>query len=540
MIRRTILAVDDEHDMEMLIRQKFRRQITSGEFRFFFAGNGEQALEILNRETEIDIVMTDINMPVMNGLQLLEKISEVKIPCKCIVISAYTDIQNIRTAMNRGAFDFITKPIDFQDLDTTIHKTLSAIDEMREAHAAMLERDQAVKEKEHALNSERFKQQFLANMSHEIRTPMNSVIGITHLLLRSGLDEQQRKYISMIQAASEQLMSIINDILDISKIEAGKMIFEQIDFDLPQTFINVKHILDMKADEKKLDFRISIPDHLNICLNGDPSRLAQVLINLVGNAIKFTEKGFVEMSCRETSRTSESIEIEFSVSDSGIGIAQDNLSTIFDSFTQANSDTSRKYGGTGLGLTISKQLVDLQGGRIGLESKAGMGTRFFFSLPFKIGTAKKTSANQTLETNGTDPIAKLHGLKILLVEDNDFNRVVAEDTLNEYLKDIHLEHAVNGIDAVEKITTGDYDLVLMDIQMPEMDGYEATKTIRSLDDNRRNLPIMAMTANATPEEINKCFESGVDEYISKPFIAEELFLKMAKIIRKQKEKIIGQ
>ena len=540
MIRRTILAVDDEPDMEMLIRQKFRKQISTEEYRFFFAGNGEQALEILKREPVVDLVMTDINMPVMNGLQLLEKISELKFPCKCIVISAYTDIQNIRIAMNRGAFDFITKPIDFQDLDTTILKTLAAIDEMHQAHAAMQERDQALKEKEHAMNSERFKQQFLANMSHEIRTPMNSVIGITHLLLRSDLDEQQRKYISMVQAASEQLMSIINDILDISKIEAGKMTFEHIDFDLPTALLNVKHILGMKAEEKNLEFRLNIPDALKITLNGDPSRLAQVLINLVGNAIKFTEQGFVEISCREISRSQDSIELEFSVSDSGIGISQDKLATIFDSFTQANSDTSRKYGGTGLGLTISKQLVDLQGGHIGLESKAGIGTRFYFTLPYKIVAASKADASAAKADNGEDPVTRLHGLKILLVEDNDFNRIVAEDTLHEYLKDIQLDHAVNGIDAVEKISRGEYDLVLMDIQMPEMDGYEATKTVRSMDDSKRHLPIMAMTANSTPEEINKCFESGVDEYISKPFVAEELFIKMAKIILKPNEKIVGQ
>jgi signal transduction histidine kinase/CheY-like chemotaxis protein len=387
-------------------------------------------------------------------------------------------------------------------------------------------------EKERAEQSEKFKQQFLANMSHEIRTPMNSVIGITHLLLRSELNEQQRNYISMIQAASEQLMSIINDILDISKIEAGKMTFEHIDFDLVQAMTNVKHILGMKADEKKLDFRLSVPENLKLNLNGDPSRLAQVLINLVGNAIKFTEKGFIEMSCRELSRSGESIEIEFSVSDSGIGIAQEKLSSIFDSFTQANSDTSRKYGGTGLGLTISKQLVDLQGGRIGLESKAGIGTRFYFTLPFKVVAGKKAEAGGLLQENGVNPVEKLHGIRILLVEDNDFNRIVAEDTLNEYLQDIRLDYAVNGIEAVEKISGGEYDLVLMDIQMPEMDGYEATKTIRSMDDSKRHLPIMAMTANATPEEINKCFESGVDEYISKPFIAEELLKKMSKILKK--------
>ncbi len=532
MIRRTLLVVDDEPDMEMLIRQKFRKQITAGTYQFYFAANGVYALDQLKLRPEIELVITDINMPVMNGLQLLEKLSEANLPLKCIVISAYTDIENIRTAMNRGAFDFITKPIDFHDLETTINKTFHAIDESREAHVAFKERDEALKDKEHALASERFKQQFLANMSHEIRTPMNSVIGITHLLLRSNLDDQQKKYISMVQAASEQLMSIINDILDISKIEAGKMVFEHIDFNVIEVLTNVKNILAMKADEKHLEFKLNIPPSIPSVLNGDPTRLAQVFINLVGNAIKFTDQGFVEISAKEISLNNDEAAIEFSVTDSGIGIAPDKLASIFDSFTQANSDTSRKYGGTGLGLTISKQLVELQGGKISLESKAGIGTRFYFTLPFKISSQQKPEEPKADQND--DPVQNLHGIKILLVEDNDFNRIVAEDTLNEYLQNITLEHALNGVEAVDMVAKNSYDLVLMDIQMPEMDGYEATKTIRLMNTIKKHIPIMAMTANATPEEINKCFESGVDEYISKPFQTDDLFRKMAKLVAKGK------
>jgi signal transduction histidine kinase len=344
---RTVLVVDDEPDMELLIRQKFRKLISSKEFLFYFANNGEQALEQLQNHPEIELVMTDINMPVMNGLQFLEKIPETPFKGKALVISAYTDIGNIRSAMNRGAFDFVTKPIDFQDLETTIQKTIKAIDESRNAALAFVERDEALREKEQARTSERFKQQFLANMSHEIRTPMNSVIGITNLLLRSKLDDQQTKYVSMIQAASEQLMSIINDILDISKIEAGKMQFESIAFSPEQVIGNVRNILSMKAEEKKLDLKIKIDPTLPAHVTGDPSRLAQVLINLVGNAIKFTETGFVEISAKPLSTNSTTCLVEFSVSDTGIGIAADKLSAIFESFTQANSDTSRKYGGTG-------------------------------------------------------------------------------------------------------------------------------------------------------------------------------------------------
>jgi hypothetical protein len=526
---RTILVVDDEPDMELLIRQKFRKLISAGEFSFHFAGNGEMALQTLSNNPDIELVMTDINMPVMNGLTFLEKMAEAGFRCKTIVVSAYTDIQNIRSAMNRGAFDFVTKPIDFQDLETTIQKTLKAIDESKDAIRAFSERDEALKEKEQARTSERFKQQFLANMSHEIRTPMNSVIGITNLLLRSQLDDQQSRYVSMIQAASEQLMAIINDILDISKIEAGKMQFEKISFHPAQVLTNVKNILQMKADEKGLDLKMDIAADVPDSLTGDPSRLAQVLTNLVGNAIKFTDKGFVVMQCRMKKAGTPDCEVEFSVTDTGIGIAPEKLNSIFESFTQANSDTSRKYGGTGLGLTISKQLIELQGGRIGLESKPGMGTRFYFHLPFGTGSVVKQN-EETVDNN--DYLAQLTGIRILLVEDNDFNKIVAEDTLQEFLKDITIDHAENGKVALEKTAAGTYDVVLMDIQMPELDGYEATRTIRSVEGTFRHTAIMAMTANATPEEINKCFESGVDDYISKPFIPEELFRKMAQLIQK--------
>lgn len=528
---RTVLVVDDEPDMELLIRQKFRKLISSKEFLFYFANNGEQALEQLQNHPEIELVMTDINMPVMNGLQFLEKIPETPFKGKTLVISAYTDIGNIRSAMNRGAFDFVTKPIDFQDLETTIQKTIKAIDESRNAALAFVERDEALREKEQARTSERFKQQFLANMSHEIRTPMNSVIGITNLLLRSKLDDQQTKYVSMIQAASEQLMSIINDILDISKIEAGKMQFESIAFSPEQVIGNVRNILSMKAEEKKLDLKIKIDPTLPAHVTGDPSRLAQVLINLVGNAIKFTETGFVEISAKPLSLNSTTCLVEFSVSDTGIGIAADKLSAIFESFTQANSDTSRKYGGTGLGLSISRQLVELQDGKIGLESKPGVGTRFYFQIPYAVAN----HSHQTEVASDSGHISDgLKGISILLVEDNDFNKIVAEDTLQEYIGDIKIDHAYNGVIAVEKVRDNTYDLVLMDIQMPEMDGYEATGLIRQMEGSKGNIPIIAMTANATPEEIKKCFESGVNAYVSKPFVPEDLLSEMTRVIKGRK------
>jgi len=359
---------------------------------------------------------------------------------------------------------------------------------------------------------------------------MNSVIGITHLLLRTDLQEQQHRYISMIQVASEQLMAIINDILDISKIEAGKMVFEKIDFNVRQICSNVKNILSMKAAEKGLEIKLEIDKNIPEMLVGDPSRLAQILINLVGNSIKFTDQGFVEMKAAIILKSNILCEIEFSVIDTGIGIAKDKLNSIFESFTQADSDTSRKYGGAGLGLTICKQLVELQGGQIGLESKMGMGTRFYFNIAYSISGNQPDS--KPVVSQETDYYANLENSRILLVEDNEFNKIVAEDTILEYLKGIKLEHASNGREALEMVTANEYDFVLMDIQMPEMDGYEATARIRKLDSDKRHTPIMAMTANATPEEIEKCYSSGVDDYISKPFQIDEFFKKMSQLKNK--------
>lgn len=533
MQKRTLLVVDDEPDMELLIRQKFRRSIAAGEMNFHFATNGRMALEVLDKETDIEVVMTDINMPVMTGLELLDQLRRRPSPPLCIVASAYNDIENIRTAMNRGAFDFITKPIDFKDLEITLEKTLTAADEKREASKALLERDRALRESEQARASEAFKQQFLANMSHEIRTPMNSVIGITHLLLKTPLNEQQHRYVTMVRSASEQLMTIINDILDLSKIEAGKMTFEKIAFSPRDVMENVKNMLLTKAEEKSLEMRIRSSNLVPDRVVGDPSRLAQILINLAGNAIKFTHKGFIELNVEYISESDEYINLEFNVRDTGIGIPNDKLDSIFESFTQAENDTSRKYGGTGLGLSISKQLTELQGGMIGLESEYGKGTRFYFTIPYSSAIEVEVSPEFNGQPSPSHSLShQLNVLRVLLVEDNEFNKVVAEDTLKEFAPDITIEHASTGIEALEKVQAVPFDLVLMDIQMPEMDGYQATERIRSLGAPLNRLPVMAMTANATNEEIQKCFDSGMNEYISKPFIPDELFRKMANLVTK--------
>lgn len=531
-----ILVVDDEIDLELLINQRFRQKIKDGSLAFSFANNGEQALTKLESQQDIDIVLTDINMPVMDGLTLLRRIGEKKHGCKCIVVSAYGDLQNIRTAMNSGAFDFVTKPIDFKDLERTIDKSLAELLIIKGGTEAKEKLEKTLYEKElseilriKAEQSEKFKQQFLANMSHEIRTPMNAVIGLTSLLLKNNPREDQLRYMNAIKQSADNLLVIINDILDLSKIEAGKMSFEKINFKPAEVIHLLYNILHLKADEKKIALLTEVAPDVPAHLQGDPTRLTQILINLVGNAIKFTEQGSVTIHVSSQLNESDTkiCMLVFQIIDTGIGIAADKLLTIFESFSQASDDTNRKYGGTGLGLTISKQLIELQKGSIAVSSRMGHGTEFCFKIPYERVIEKDekeiSAATGNLEIN-------LQGLKFLLAEDNEFNQMVAIDTLQDLIPGIEIDVAVNGKIALEKVQQTHYDLVLMDIQMPEMGGYEATELIRQLPPPLNAIKIMAMTANATSEEINKCFQSGVNEYLSKPFKPEELLKKVIKTL----------
>jgi hypothetical protein len=531
-----VLVVDDEPDLELLIRQRFRKKINAGELEFDFAINGEEALKKLETTNRhFDMVLTDINMPVMDGLTLLNRIKEQEGPYKAVVVSAYGDLENIRTAMNRGAFDFITKPIDFTDLELTILKTVNEVRLIRkglEAHeqleTTLQEKERAEIETDRARQSEKFKQQFLANMSHEIRTPMNSVVGLTHLLLKTSLNEQQLRYVDTIRKSSENLLVIINDILDVSKIEAGKMVFEKTAFVFPDIMENLYQMMLIRSEEKKLSLELELSPEIPAVLIGDPVRLQQILINLVGNAIKFTEQGKVTITAVPVEIDGVECKVRFNITDTGIGISPETVGIIFESFAQATSETNRKFGGTGLGLTISKQLIDLQGGAIDLASEVGMGTTFSFTLPFRIG-GQEDLPNRPASLDA-DKIS-ISGISVLLTEDNVFNQMVAIDTLKDLIPDIQIDVAENGAEALSILAEKSYDLILMDIQMPVMDGFETVQRIRSSNDERlRTVKIMAMTANVTRDEVDRCFESGVDDYIAKPFDPQDLLVKMYHLI----------
>ncbi len=383
-------------------------------------------------------------------------------------------------------------------------------------------------EKERAEYSEKVKEQFLANMSHEIRTPMNAILGMTRLLLEKEPRTDQLKYLNSIKHASDNLLVIINDILDLSKIEAGKINLESIPFDIRNEIKSVFETMKVNADDKNLELKTDIENTIPKTIIGDPYRLSQILLNLTGNAIKFTEKGSVTIKTTAAMQ-GEKVLLTFSVIDTGIGIAKDKLDYIFDIFTQETSSTTRKFGGTGLGLAICKKLIELQGGAISVDSEAGKGSVFSFTLPFAIG--KDVVDENPKAEHKQQVVAKMKNLRILLAEDNEFNQMVAVDTLESAIEGAQVTVAANGKIAVDMLKNNTFDIVLMDIQMPEMDGHEATKTIRSSSDPRINsMPIIAMTASVIKAEVDKCFESGMNEFVGKPFSVDELLEKMSKII----------
>ncbi len=383
----------------------------------------------------------------------------------------------------------------------------------------------------------RMKEIFLANTSHEIRTPLNAIIGFTNLLLNSKLNDSQKKYLDNIKTSSNHLLVVINDILDFSKIESGKMTFEQIEFEFKNFIKYTVNTLSVKAKEKNINLRYDFGSDVPEFIIGDPVRLNQILINLVGNSIKFTpEGGDIQLYIAIGEPVDDKIKVLFKVEDNGIGIPKNKLGDIFKSFTQAESDTTRNYGGTGLGLSIVKQLIELLGGDISVDSEVGKGTVFTFYILLKKATP--TSEPHVKHKPGNTIKQITEATSILIVEDNEINRQLAHDTIKAWNNTIKIDSASNGKVALDKIQKESYNLILMDIQMPIMDGIEATKLIRQMDSPKKETPIIAMTAHALKNEKSNCLKVGMDDYISKPFDPEELYAKIAFYAPKDKKRAV--
>ena len=374
-----------------------------------------------------------------------------------------------------------------------------------------------------AENAVKAKQQFLSNMSHEIRTPMNAIIGFTKVVLKTELTEKQKEYLNAIKLSGDALIVLINDILDLAKVDSGKMVFEQIPFKMAVSISAMLHLFETKIQEKNLKLVKEYDQKIPKVLIGDPVRLHQIIMNLVSNAVKFTSKGKITVSAKLLSEDHKKVTIEFSVSDTGIGIPENKIKSIFENFQQASSGTSRLYGGTGLGLAIVKQLVEPQGGSITVTSKVNQGSTFSFVLSFL-----KTKAEAEIEAQLTELDTDITNVKVLVVEDIPLNQLLMRTLLDDF--GFECDIAGNGKIAIEKMETNIYDLVLMDLQMPEMNGFETTEYIRHV--MKSNVPIIALTADVTTVDLAKCKTVGMDDYIAKPVDERLLYSKMVGFLKK--------
>lgn len=397
----------------------------------------------------------------------------------------------------------------FAELATEI-----AEEEKRNAEAATLIAENAVKAK----------QQFLSNMSHEIRTPMNAIIGFTKVVLKTDLTVKQKEYLSAIKVSGDALIVLINDILDLAKVDAGKMTFEKIPFKLSASISAMLHVFETKIQEKNLKLVTEYDTNIPKVLLGDPVRLHQIILNLVSNAIKFTSKGQITVSVHLIDEDEENVTVEFAIADTGIGIEEGKIDTIFDDFQQATSGTSRLYGGTGLGLAIVKQLVEPQGGTVSVKSQIKEGSTFSFILPFL-----KTDAEAAQETEIVALETEIKNIKVLVVEDMPLNQLLMKTLLDDF--GFERDIAENGKIAVEKIQNESYDVILMDLQMPIMNGFDATEYIRNT--LKLDIPIIALTADVTTVDLAKCKAVGMNDYIAKPVDERLLFSKIVNVIKKQ-------
>jgi signal transduction histidine kinase len=526
-----ILIVDDKQDNIVALEALLDRK----DIKLISTTSPNEALRIC-WEHEIAIALVDVQMPGMDGFELVEILKSNSRTQDILVIfvtAISTETKYAVKGLSSGAVDYLYKPLNpyitSAKVDSFIRLVRAQL-ELKKKNAELNNyQKELIKAKEQAEQGKRIKESFLANMSHEIRTPIHGIIGLAYILRNTDLDSEQKEIVDLIDNCSQSLLGVINDILDISKIEAGKFKIARSETNIVLLAQSVIDLLKFKATEKNIHLSLNISSDCPHLVIADSLRLNQILMNLIGNGIKFTEKGEVKLEVNVLESKGNSSKIEFSVTDTGIGIPRDKLKQIFKSFEQAGDTPTHRFGGTGLGLTITKKLAELKGGMLSVKSVVGKGSKFTFTNWYQVTSEKKTKSPLKEVAANLPGFDNLH---VLVAEDNAVSQLIIKKVLTNW--NIVVDIVEDGSKILEKLRDNQYDLILMDTYMPVMGGYETTRRIRTeMTGGKQNIPIISLSAAVLQGEQKEAIDSGVNEIVSKPFDPVTLYYKIDRLVRKQ-------